>query len=286
MIVRKSRGELEIMYRANQIVATVLTELERRVEPGVTTQELDDHAEARIRELGGEPAFKGYRGFPASLCISLNEEIVHGIPSSKRKIAPGDIVGMDIGVRLDGFFGDSALTVPVLPVEEEVSRLVRVTEEALWRAIAQCRVDRRLGDVSHAIQSHVEAAGLAVVREFVGHGIGSSLHEDLQIPNYGTPGVGVRLRAGMVLAIEPMVNIGSHEVEVLDDRWTAVTKDRSRSAHFEHSVAITDDGPWVLSARADEAERPASGATAPGAVERTDGPTIGDGAARVEQGNR
>ncbi len=248
MIICKSKSELDIMHRANQIVAQVLGELVERVRPGVSTAVLDEHAEARIRELGGEPAFKGYRGFPASVCTSLNEEVVHGIPSPDRKIAPGDIVSMDLGVKLDGFYGDSATTVAVFPVDQEVERLLRVTEESLQRAIDQCRPGKRVGDISHAVQVHVEAAGFSIVRDFVGHGIGSVLHEDLQIPNFGRPGIGQRLRAGMVLAIEPMVNMGTHEVEVLDDGWTAVTRDRRPSAHFEHSVAITEEGPWVLSA--------------------------------------
>lgn len=247
MIVCKSPKELEIMHRANQIVARVLAEVTSMIEPGVDTEELDRHAERRIRALDGKPAFKGYRGFPKTLCTSLNEEIIHGIPSPKRKIAPGDVVSVDVGVRLEGFFGDAATTVAVPPVEEGVEKLLRVTEEALWEAIEHCTPGSRLGDVSHAIQRHVESNGFSIVREFVGHGIGSKLHEDLQIPNYGDPGVGVRLRSGMVLAIEPMVNMGGPEVEMLDDGWTAVTGDRSPSAHFEHSVAITDDGPWVLS---------------------------------------
>lgn len=248
MIVCKSRGELEVMHRANQIVARVLGELVEMVRPGISTGELDDHAEARVGELGGEPAFKGYRGFPASLCVSLNEEIVHGIPSHGRRIAPGDVVSMDLGVKLEGFYGDSATSVGVPPVDVEVSRLLQVTKEALHRAIEQCHVGNRVGDISHAVQSHVEQAGFSVVRDFVGHGIGSVLHEDLQIPNFGKAGVGERLRAGMVLALEPMVNMGDAEVEILEDRWTAVARDRKPSAHFEHSVAVTDDGPWVLSA--------------------------------------
>jgi len=248
MIICKSKEELDIMHRANQIVARVLGELVDMARPGVSTGELDEHAEARIRELGGEPAFKGYRGFPATVCASLNEEIVHGIPSPQRKIAPGDIVSMDIGVKLEGYFGDSATTVAVEPVDPEVARLLRVTEESLQRAIDQCRVGKRVGDIGHAVQTHVEAAGFSVVREFVGHGIGAVLHEDLQVPNFGRPGIGQRLRAGMVLAIEPMVNMGTYEVEVLEDGWTAVTRDRRPSAHFEHSVAITEEGPWVLSA--------------------------------------
>jgi len=248
MIICKSKAELDIMHRANQVVAQVLDELVERVEPGISTGELDEHAEARVRELGGEPAFKGYRGFPASLCTSLNEEVVHGIPSKNRRIAPGDVLSMDLGVKLEGFYGDSATTVAVPPVDARLGDLLRVTDESLQRAIDQCRVGNRVGDISHAVQTHVEAAGFSVVREFVGHGIGAQLHEDLQVPNFGRPGIGQRLRAGMVLAIEPMVNMGSFEVEVLEDGWTAVAKDRRPSAHFEHSVAITEEGPWVLSA--------------------------------------
>lgn len=248
MIVLKSNAELEVMHAANQIVATVRDELVGRVQAGVTTASLDEYAEARVRELGGEPAFKGYRGFPATLCISLNEEIVHGIPSRKRKLAPGDIVGVDLGVRLDGFYGDSAITIPVEPVDADVMRLLDVTRESLELAIEQCVPGNRIGDISHAVQTRVEADGFSVVRDFVGHGVGSSLHEEPQIPNFGTAGVGARLRPGMVLAIEPMVNLGGPEVEVLDDDWTAVTADRRPSAHFEHSVAITEEGPWVLSA--------------------------------------
>lgn len=250
MIVCKSRLELETMWAANRIVATVRDELVARCRPGVSTAALDEYAEARVRDLGGEPAFKGYRGFPASLCVSLNEEIVHGIPSRKRRLAAGDIVGIDLGVRFDGFYGDSAITVAVGEIEPDVARLLRVTEEALGLAIEQCLVGNRVGDISAAVQAHVEAAGFSVVREFVGHGIGSALHEEPQIPNFGAPGVGPRLRAGMVLAIEPMVNLGGPEVDVLEDEWTAVTRDRRPSAHFEHSVAITDEGPWVLSASA------------------------------------
>lgn len=248
MIVAKSRAELETMQAANQIVATVRDELIDRVTVGVTTLALDAFAEARVRELGAVPAFKGYRGFPGTLCVSLNEEVVHGIPSDKRRLAPGDIIGIDLGVRFEGFYGDSAITVPVAPVDPEVARLLTVTRESLEAGIAQCLPGNRVGDVSHAVQRHVEAAGFSIVRDFVGHGIGTSLHEDPQVPNFGDPGIGARLRPGMVLAIEPMVNLGAAGVEVLDDGWTAVTVDRKPSAHFEHSVAITEEGPWVLSA--------------------------------------
>lgn len=247
MIVCKSPGELERMHAANQVVATVRDEVAARIRPGVSTGELDEFAEARVRELGGTPAFKGYRGYPATLCVSLNEEIVHGIPSRKRKVAPGDIVSIDLGVLLDGLYGDSAVTVPVADVEADVARLLEVTERALRAAIDVCLVGNRIGHIGAAVQQVVETAGFSVVREFVGHGIGSALHEEPQIPNFGEAGVGARLRPGMVLAIEPMVNMGDPAVEVLDDGWTAVTRDRKPSAHFEHSVAITEDGPWVLS---------------------------------------
>ena len=253
MIVCKSPAELELLHAANQVVATVRDDVVERVAAGVTTAELDGFAEARVRELGGVPAFKGYRGFPGTLCLSLNEEVVHGIPSEQRRLAPGDILGIDLGVKLEGYYGDSAITVAVGAVEPEVSRLLEVTEASLQKAILQCLPGNRVGDISAAVQLHVEAQGFAIVRDFVGHGIGKSLHEDPQVPNFGDPGIGPRLRPGMVLAIEPMVNMGQPGVEVLDDGWTAVTVDRRPSAHFEHSVAITEDGPWVLSA----AEKPA-----------------------------
>lgn len=247
MIVCRSQAELDLMHAANQVVATVRDEVVARVAPGVTTGELDSYAEARVRELGGVPAFKGYRGFPATLCLSLNEEVVHGIPSAQRRLAPGDILGIDLGVKLDGYYGDAAITVPVGSVEPDVARLLAVTEASLQAAIRQCLPGNRVGDISAAVQQHVEAHGFSIVRDFVGHGIGKSLHEDPQVPNFGDAGMGPRLRAGMVLAIEPMVNMGQPDVEVLDDGWTAVAVDRRPSAHFEHSVAITEEGPWVLS---------------------------------------
>ncbi len=249
MIVCKSPAEIDIMHAANQVVATVHTELAERVRPGVTTAELDAYAEARVREMHALPAFKGYRGYPATLCVSLNEEVVHGLPSSDRRLAPGDVVSIDLGVLLEGFYGDSAVTWPVPPIEPEVARLLEATEQSLYRAIDQCVIGNRIGHISHAVQAHVEPRGFSVVRDFVGHGIGAALHEDPQIANYGAAGVGPRLHEGMVLAIEPMVNLGRPEVEVLSDGWTAVTADRRPSAHFEHSVAITASGPWVLSAR-------------------------------------
>ena len=249
MIVCKSASEIERMRTANMLVADVLHELETLVAPGVTTADLDAAAEKLVRAAGAEPAFKGYRGYPATLCASINEEVVHGIPSKKRALGDGDIVSLDMGVKLNGFYGDSAVTVPVGRVSDGVLKLLKVTQEALELAIAQVRVGGRVSDIGHAVQRHVEANGFSVVREFVGHGIGSSLHEDPQIANYGEPGRGPRLAEGMVLAIEPMVNMGRSAVKVLADGWTAVTKDGSLSAHFEHTVAVTRDGPLVLTQR-------------------------------------
>ena len=239
------------MRTANLIVAEVLTELRRRVAPGVTTGELDRVAEEMTRKRGAAPAFKGYevagRVFPRTLCISINDEIVHGIPSDHRELREGDIVGLDFGVRYEGFYGDSAVTVAVGHIDAEAERLMRTAHDALWMGIDQVQVGHRLGQVSAAIQQHVEREGFSVVRDFVGHGIGKRLHEEPQIPNFGNPERGVRLREGMVLAIEPMVNAGAPEVLVKADGWTAVTRDGSRSAHFEHSVAVTEKGPYVLS---------------------------------------
>jgi len=249
VIVCKSASEIERMRTANMLVADVLHELETLVAPGVTTADLDAAAEKLVRAAGAEPAFKGYRGYPATLCASINEEVVHGIPSKKRALGDGDIVSLDMGVKLNGFYGDSAVTVPVGRVSDGVLKLLKVTQEALELAIAQVRVGGRVSDIGHAVQRHVEANGFSVVREFVGHGIGSSLHEDPQIANYGEPGRGPRLAEGMVLAIEPMVNMGRSAVKVLADGWTAVTKDGSLSAHFEHTVAVTKNGPMVLTMR-------------------------------------
>jgi methionyl aminopeptidase len=250
VIVCKSQREIEQMRRANALVAEVLAELAEMVAPGVTTADLDATAERLVRAAGAEPAFKGYRGYPATLCASVNEEVVHGIPSSSRALNEGDIISLDMGVKVDGFFGDSAVTVPVGTVSEDVQRLLRVTREALHKGIAQVRLGGRVSDIGHAIQEHVEAAGFSVVREFVGHGIGVQLHEEPQIANYGEPGRGPRLAEGMVLAIEPMVNMGRPAVKVLKDGWTAVTRDGSWSAHFEHTVAVTKEGPLVLTERA------------------------------------
>jgi methionyl aminopeptidase len=254
MIVCKSPAELERMRAANALVADVLGELQTMVAPGVTTQELDAAAEARVRQAGAVPAFKGYQGYPATLCASVNDAIVHGIPS-ERPLVEGDILSLDMGVVLDGFYGDSAVTIGVGAITDEATTLLRVTREALDRAIECTRVGGRVSDLGHAVQQHVEAAGFSIVREFVGHGIGTKLHEEPQIPNYGEPGRGPRLLEGMVLAIEPMVNAGKPGVRVLDDGWTAVTRDGSLSAHFEHSVAVTTDGPMILSRPASASDR-------------------------------
>jgi len=248
MIVCKSPAEIEKMRAANQVVARILEELAAMVAPGVSTADLDAAAESKVRAAGGEPAFKGYRGYPATLCASVNEQVIHGIPS-KTPMKSGDIVSLDMGVKLNGYYGDSAVTVPVGTVGEEVTTLLRVTQEALEQGIAQVKVGGRISDIGHAIQAHVEAHGFSVVREFVGHGIGASLHEEPQIANYGEPGRGPRLAEGMTLAIEPMVNMGKAAVKVLADGWTAVTRDGSLSAHFEHTVAVTKDGPLVLTMR-------------------------------------
>ena len=248
MIVCKSPAELDKMRAANQLVARILEELAAMVAPGVSTADLDAAAESKVRAAGAEPAFKGYRGYPATLCASVNEQVVHGIPN-KAPLKAGDIVSLDMGVKLNGYFGDSAVTVPVGAVGEDVSRLLQVTQEALERGIAQVKLGGRISDIGHAVQTYVEENGFSVVREFVGHGIGAALHEEPQIPNYGEPGRGPRLAEGMTLAIEPMVNVGKPAVKVLSDGWTAVTKDGSLSAHFEHTVAVTKNGPDVLTAR-------------------------------------
>ena len=247
MIVCKSAVELGRMRVANALVAAVLAELRRLVAPGVTTEELDVAAERQIREAGAVPAFKGYQGYPATLCASVNDVVVHGIPAAT-PLADGDIVSLDVGVVLDGFYGDSAITVPVGRISDRAAKLLKVTREALDLAIERVRVNGYVSDIGHAVQRHVEAHGFSVVREFVGHGIGTKLHEEPQIPNYGEPGRGPRLTTGMVIAIEPMVNMGKPAVKVLGDEWTAVTRDGSLSAHFEHTVAVTDIGPEVLTA--------------------------------------
>ena len=246
MIICKSPKEIEILRKGNQVVAFVLKELEKNCRPGITTLELDQIAERLIRKNNCIPAFKGYRNYPASLCISINEEIVHGIPGDKR-LKNGDIVSLDMGVKLDGFYGDAAITVPVGDIDPESQKLLKVTEEALYKGIEKAHAGNRLSDISHAVQTWVEKNKFSVVRDFVGHGIGKSLHEEPQIPNFGKPGFGPRLREGMVLAIEPMVNAGTHELKILRDGWTAITADGRRSAHFEHSIAITGNGPLILS---------------------------------------
>ena len=246
-IILKDQKEIEILRKANSIVAWVLNKLKENLVEGITTYDLDQMAEQEIEKKGGKPAFKGYRGYPATLCISLNNEIVHGIPRKDRVLKQGDLVSMDVGVVYDGYIGDAAISATVGQASPEAARLIKVTENALMQGIAQARPKNRLGDISHAIQRVVEKAGYSVVKQFVGHGVGKSLHEPPEIPNYGRKGRGPVLKPGMVLAIEPMVNMGSHEVKILEDGWTAVTKDGSLSAHFEHSVAITKHGPIILS---------------------------------------
>src|SRR2546422_7473906 len=246
-IVRKSSEEIEKMRRSGQLVRRVLNHVKAMVVPGATTMDLEKAAEKLIAELGATPAFKGYYGYPCVLCTSVNEEIVHGIPSEKRVLHAGDIVSIDCCVVLDGYYGDAAVTVPVDDsVTPELRKLLEVTEASLYRAIEAARIGNAVGDVGAAVQEFVEAAGFSVVREFVGHGIGTRLHEEPQVPNFGTRGHGARLREGMVLAIEPMVNFGKPETRVLGDNWTAVTADGSFSAHFEHCVAVTEDGPVIL----------------------------------------
>lgn len=245
----KGAAELGVMRRAGRIVADILGILERAVEPGVSTLELDRIARAELKSRRAKAAFLGYRGFPAALCVSINSEVIHGIPAAGRKLREGDIVGMDFGCLFEGFYGDAALTAAVGEISPEARKLMDVTRTSLDRAIAAIKTGARLGDVSHAVQSHVEGNGFSVVREFVGHGIGRSLHEEPPIPNYGRAGTGPRLSPGMVLAIEPMVNVGGSDVVTKDDGWTAATRDGSLSAHFEHTVALTEDGPEVLTLR-------------------------------------
>lgn len=241
----RTAAEIDRMRPANALVAAILQELSAMVEPGVTTADLDRAAEQRIADAGAEALFKGYHGYPATICASVNDEVIHGIPSSRR-LADGDIVSIDVGVRLDGYCGDAAVTVPVGRISEEAARLLDATETALHEAIAVVRPGARLGDIGHAVQRRVESQGYSVVREFVGHGIGEAMHEEPQIPNFGEPGRGRRLDRGMTLAIEPMVNMGGPGVRVLGDGWTAVTRDGSLSAHFEHTVAVTEAGALVL----------------------------------------
>ena len=249
MIILKSPDEIAKMRRAGRIVAGTIDRVLEAVRPGLTTGGLDEVAEAYIAEQGAVPSFKGYRGFPASICASLNNEVVHGIPGP-RKLKPGDILSLDFGAIWEGYHADSAVTVFVgEPSSAEAEKLVRVTEDALEAGISEIRAGRRLSDIGHAVQQVVEGAGFSVVREYVGHGIGRSLHEDPQIPNYGPPGRGPEIKPGLVVAVEPMVNMGGWETQVLRDAWTVVTADGSLSAHFEHTIAVTDEGPEVLTAR-------------------------------------
>ena len=245
-IILKSPQEIERMRSSNRIVAEILQKVAAAVRPGVKTRDLNALAEDLLRRYKARSAFKGYNGYPAVLCTSVNEEVVHGIPS-ERVLQEGDILSLDFGAVWDDYYGDAAVTVPVGAISEEARRLLRVTEEALGKAIEQARPGNHVGDISAAIQGHVESRGFSAVRDFVGHGIGKFMHERPQIPNFGLPGRGVRLKPGMILAIEPMINAGGYAVEILEDGWTAVTRDRSLSAHFEHSVAVTENGPYILS---------------------------------------
>ena len=247
MIHLKSPQELAIMRDANRIVAEILAELAALAAPGVTTMELNDLSETLATSHRVRPAFKGYRGFPCALCASVNEEVVHGIPSHSRVLRQGDVVSLDFGVIYRDFYGDAAITLAVGEVDEAARTLLLTAEEALYQGVSRAVAGNHLSDISHAVQSHAERRGYSVVREFTGHGIGRSLHEDPQVPNFGRPGMGVQLKAGMVLAIEPMVNQGESAIEILQDGWTAVTRDRRLSVHFEHSVAITENGPEILS---------------------------------------
>lgn len=248
MIIRKSTAEIELMRRAGRVTALALRRVGEEVRPGVSTAHLDQVAEQVIREAGAMPAFKGYHGFPATICSSINGEVVHGIPSPLRVLREGDVISVDVGAIVDGYYGDSAMTFPVGQVSAEAKRLLEVTQKCLESAIAKARVGMRLGDVSNAVQSVAEDAGFSVVREYVGHGIGRAMHEEPQIPNFGPAGKGPALEEGMVLAIEPMINAGSAAVESLNDGWTVVTKDGGLSAHFEHTVAILPEGPVILTA--------------------------------------
>ena len=250
IITVKTPEEIQVMYEANQIVAGVLNMLAEELRPGISTFRLDRLAEEYCRDHGAEPAFKGYRGFPASLCVSINEQVVHGIPSKQVKVREGDILSVDFGTRYHGFYGDSAITLPVGKIDPELEKLLQITEESLYRAIDQVRIGNRIADISRAVQTHAEKNGYSVVRQFVGHGIGTSLHEGPEIPNYvQKKKASPRILEGMVVAIEPMVNMGTHKVKVLRDRWTVITADKKPSAHFEHSVAATAEGPRILSER-------------------------------------
>ncbi len=246
MVALRSAKEIERIRDASKIVAEVLLRLKEAARPGVSTGELDQIAEQATLKMGGRPAFKGYLGFPACLCTSVNNRVVHGIPRRDEVLKDGDIIGLDYGVEKDGYYGDSAITVPIGAVSELATKLMKITEECLYLGIEQTRVGNRISDIGYAVQKHAEENGFSVVREFVGHGIGTKPHEDPQIPNYGQPGRGLRIKAGMVLALEPMVNEGDHTVEILKDGWTVLTMDRKLSAHFEHTVAVFENGPEIL----------------------------------------
>lgn len=246
MIVLKTGRELKIMREACRISAGALNLVGRAVEPGVTTAELDRLAEEYIRSMGGVPNFKNYEGYPATACISINNEVIHGIPSTKRKIVAGDIVSVDLGAKFEGYHGDNAATFACGDISEEAKRLMDTTRESLYEGIKAARPGGRIGDIGYAVQSYVEQRGFSVVRQFVGHGIGTEMHEPPEVPNFGTPGRGIRLMPGMVIAIEPMVNVGTPDVKILSDGWTVQTKDGKLSAHFEHTVAITPDGPQIM----------------------------------------
>ncbi|WP_273853991.1 type I methionyl aminopeptidase [Guptibacillus spartinae] len=245
MIICKTPRELDIMREAGRIVALTHQELQKHIKPGVTTKELDTIADRFIRQLDAIPSFKGYNGFTGSICASVNEELVHGIPGG-RVLAEGDIISIDIGAKYKGYHGDSAWTYPVGTISEEDERLLKVTEESLYKGLDEAKAGRRLSDISHAIQAYAEAEGFSIVREYVGHGVGQDLHEDPQIPHYGPPGKGPRLKQGMVLAVEPMVNLGSRYVRTLSDNWTVVTTDGKNCAHFEHTIAVTEEGYEIL----------------------------------------
>jgi methionyl aminopeptidase len=249
VIELKSQRELVHMRAAGHILADVMDRLRERVKAGMTTLEIDEDIERFIVRQGAKPAFKGYRGFPATVCISINEEVVHGIPSAQRRLREADIVGLDLGCIVEGYYADCAFTMAIGDVPAPVRKLLDVTRESLELAIEECRPGRRLSDVSHAVQHHVEGHGLSIVRAFVGHGIGRRLHEEPQIPNFGEPGRGPQIAPGMVFAVEPMVTMGGCGVRILDDGWTAVTEDGSLAAHFEHTIAVTEDGPEVLTSR-------------------------------------
>jgi methionyl aminopeptidase len=246
MIYRKTASEIALMAEGGQVVARVLKKMEEVVKPGITTSQIEKEAEHLARSLGVVPAFKGYSGYPAAICVSVNDEVVHGIPSVKRNLKEGDIVSLDFGAFYKGFYSDAAVTLPVGKVDSGANRLLEITRKALFKGIQAALADNRVGDVAHTIQSYVERHGFSIVKVFVGHGIGKNLHEEPQVPNFGEPQWGIRLKEGMTLAIEPMVNAGGDSVKVLDDGWTAVTSDGSLSAHFEHTIAVTNDGPRIL----------------------------------------